>query len=76
MIIYKDIIGKLKESGYTTYTLMKQGLIGQSTLTNIRNGKPISTATLDVICDLLGCQPGDVLEHVPNSKPKEEVVPE
>lgn len=64
MIVYKNILERLKDAGYTTYILMKKGLIGQSTLTNIRKGKPISTATLDVICELLDCQPGDILEYV------------
>lgn len=68
MIIYKGILEKLKEAGYSTYALMKQGLIGQATLTNIRKGKPINTATLDVICELLNCQPGDILEYVPKTK--------
>lgn len=64
MIVYRNIIERLKEAGYSTYTLMKKGLIGQATLTNIRKGKPISTTTLDVICELLDCQPGDILEYV------------
>lgn len=72
MIIYKDIIEKLRDAGYSTYTLMKQGLIGQATLTNIRNGKSINMKTLDVICELLNCQPGEVLEYVPNQKTEEE----
>lgn len=66
MIIYKDILEKLKRAGYTTYVLKRDGLLGQATLTSIRNGKPISTATLDTICTLLDCQPGDVLAYVPN----------
>ena len=64
MIVYRNIIERLKEAGYSTYALMKKGLIGQATLTNIRKGKPISTTTLDVICELLDCQPGDILEYV------------
>lgn len=72
LIVYKNILEKLKEAGYSTYTLSKQGLMGQATLTNIRKGKPINTATLDVICELLNCQPGDVLEFVPNQKTEEE----
>ena len=72
MIVYKDILGRLKNAGYSSYALMKKGLIGQATLTSIRNGKPINTATLDVICELLDCQPGDVLEFIPNSKTEEE----
>ena len=71
MIIYKDILEKLKQAGYTTYILKKEGLIGQATLTSLRNGKPINTATLDTICELLNCQPGEVVEFKPN-KPQEE----
>lgn len=72
MLIYKNILEKLKANGYSSYTLMKHGLLSQSTLTCIRQGKPISTASLDVICQLLDCQPGEVLEYVPNIKAEEE----
>jgi len=72
MLVYKSILEKLKAAGYSTYTLMKRGLLSQSTLTCIRQGKPISTASLDTICELLNCQPGEVLEYVPNQKTEEE----
>ena len=72
MIVYKNILEKLKAAGYSSYTLMKRGLIAQKTLTHIRAGKPINTKTLDTICELLDCQPGEVLEYVPNQKIEEE----
>lgn len=72
VIVYKGILEKLKSAGYSTYALAKKGLIGQATLTNIRNGKAINTATLDTICELLNCQPGEVLEYIPNQKTEEE----
>jgi putative transcriptional regulator len=31
--------------------------------------KAIRLSTLDAICKYLGCQPGDILEFVPNSNP-------
>lgn len=64
MIVYKNILEQLKSAGYSSYVLMKRGLIGQATLTSIRNGKPINTVTIDSICELLNCQPGDILEYV------------
>lgn len=72
MIVYKNILEQLKSAGYSSYVLMKRGLIGQATLTSIRNGKPINTVTIDSICELLNCQPGDILEYVPNKKTESE----
>ena len=69
MIIYKNILGRLKDAGYSTYRLMKDGLISQTTLYNIRHGKPISSTTIDVICSLAKCQPGDILEYVETEEP-------
>ena len=62
--VYTNIIQKLKEAGYTTYRLQREKLIGQSTMTKIRNGEPISTKTIDTICRLAGCQPGDIIKYV------------
>lgn len=63
MIIYKDLLGKLKVSGYTTTQIRRDKLISESALTRIRNNQSISIDTLDVICRLTGLQPGDLLEY-------------
>lgn len=64
MIVYKNIIDKLKAAGHTTYALQKSGEISQSALTNIRQGKSISITTLNTICRLTKLQPGDLIEYV------------
>lgn len=64
MIVYKDIISKLKSAGYTSYVIRQEALIPQKTLTSLRNNDPITTKTLDTLCRLLECQPGDLLEYV------------
>lgn len=64
MIVYKDVLLKLKEAGYNTGTIMKQRLLSQVTLTAIRHNMPISTKSIDTICRLAKCQPGDILEYV------------
>lgn len=63
MIVYKDIIEKLKVAGYSTYRIRKEKLLQEASLTAIRNGKPIHLTTVDTICRLLQCQPGDILEY-------------
>ena len=64
MIVYKEILERLAKAGWSTYRLRKEGVLGEKTLTHIRNGEPINTTTLDTICKLCDCQPGDVLEYV------------
>ena len=69
MIVYQEILARLAENGYTAYKLQKENLIAGSCLDRIRNGRPITTSTLDVICRLCSCQPGDLLTWQPDEKP-------
>ena len=65
MLRYKiDILEALKEKGYTSYKIRKDKLIGEAQLTKIRSGEIASKETLNTICRLLSCQPGDILEYV------------
>lgn len=68
MIIYKSVLQQLKSAGYNTTKLRRDKLIPESTIQRIREGKPITTETIDVICALLNCQPGDILAYVPNEE--------
>lgn len=64
-IRYKvDVIAALKEAGYNTTRIRKEKIMGEAMLQKIRSGQMVSWATLETICDLLGCQPGDILEYI------------
>ena len=64
-IKYKvDVIAALKEAGYNTTRIRKEKIMGEAMLQKIRSGQMVSWATLETICDLLGCQPGDLLEYI------------
>lgn len=63
MIVFDNVLGRLKECGYSTYRLSKENIIKAGTLQRIRKGKPITTETVDTICRLCGCQPGDILKY-------------
>ena len=59
-----DILAQLKDAGYSTYRLRKEMLLGESVLQQSREGVPVSWANLGRLCQLLHCQPGDLLEYV------------
>lgn len=68
-IKYKiDVLQRLKDAGYNTNRIRKEKLIGQATLQQLRNGELVSWATINKICELLDCQPGDIMEYVPDEK--------
>lgn len=65
MLKYKiDILEELKTKGYTTYKLRKDKVIGEAQIQKIRTGEIASKETLNTICKLLHCQPGDILEYI------------
>ena len=64
-IRYKiDIMAALKEKGYPSTRIRDEKLIGQSYLQQIRHGELVSWQTIDTICKLLECQPGDIIEYI------------
>ncbi|MCR1906069.1 helix-turn-helix domain-containing protein [Intestinimonas butyriciproducens] len=64
-IKYKvDVIAALKEEGYNTTRIRKDKIMGEAMLQKIRSGQMVSWATLETICELLNCQPGDLLEYI------------
>lgn len=65
MFVYKiNVAMALKEKGYTPKRIRDEKILSQSTMTKLYSGDTsITLSNLDTICDLLDCQPGDLLEH-------------
>lgn len=59
-----DVLEALKEKGYTTYTLRKDNLLSQSTIQKLREKKGLAWENIERLCELLDCQPGDIIEFV------------
>jgi len=53
------------QKGINSYTVKKDNLIGQATFKKIKDGGDIDTRTISKLCALLDCQPGDIMEYVP-----------
>ena len=64
MLRYKiDVIKALKNAGYNSTVILNDRIIGQSAMQKLRHGEMVGIRTLDQLCDLLHCQPGDLIEH-------------
>lgn len=60
-----DVLEALKDAGYSSTRLRKEKLMGESYMTQLRRGEMVSWKTIETICRLLNCQPGDLVEYVP-----------
>ncbi len=62
-IKYDKLIAMMQEKGITSYTIKRDKIIGQATYKKILEGGDIDTRTIAKLCNLLNCQPGDILEY-------------
>ena len=58
-----DVLAALKEKGYNTYRVRKDKLLSESTVQKLRNSLPVSWENIETLCQLLHCQPGDLMEY-------------
>ncbi|MDY3987775.1 MAG: helix-turn-helix transcriptional regulator [Massilioclostridium sp.] len=66
-IHYKiNILSALKEKGCTTYKIRKEKILSESTVQKLRNNELVSLENISIICKILECQPGDIMEYVPD----------
>lgn len=71
MIKYKiDVFEELKKHGYNQTRIQRENLLPRQTSQNIRAGKSITLETLNKICIMCKCQPGDVVEVIPTDDEK------
>lgn len=71
MIRFKiDVLQELKNKGYNTGVIRSRKLLGENALQTIRCGGVPGIKSIDAICNLLQCQPGKILEFVPDQTKK------
>lgn len=65
MIKYDKLLKLLADNGYTSYRIKKEKIIGQGTLTAIKNGTGgLDSKSINKLCALFNCQPCDLMEYV------------
>ena len=65
MLKYKiDVIESLKEAGYNSTRILKEGIISQSAMQKFRTGEMVGIKTIEQLCELFDMQPGNILKYV------------
>jgi DNA-binding Xre family transcriptional regulator len=84
MVIFADIVRSEGKMGISYKPLFKllidrgikksdlKDLVGISlpTLAKLSKGEPISGTTIEKLCKYFNCQPGDIMEYVPDTPAK------
>lgn len=67
MLKYKiNVLQELKKAGFSTYRIRGEKILAEGTMQRLRSGSTaISVDSLGILCNLLQCQPGDILEWIP-----------
>ena len=68
MIKYDKLFRALEAAGINTTQIRRDKIMSQNAYYGIRRGEPVNLtlSTIDKLCGLLQCQPGDLVEWVPD----------
>ena len=67
-ISFKPLWILLINKGMKKTDLLAAANLSPPTLAKLSKNKPIDTRTLEKICAALHCQPGDVIEYIPEGE--------
>lgn len=70
MISYDKLKHMLIDKKISMQDLQIRAGLSGGTMTAIRNNLPITLRTVDYICGVLDCQPGDILDYRPEPWPE------
>lgn len=68
MIVYDKLWQTLKDKNISQYKLINTYHISAGQLSRLRANSPVSTHTLDLLCEILECNIEDIATHLPNPK--------
>ncbi|SET70764.1 DNA-binding transcriptional regulator, XRE family [Lacrimispora sphenoides] len=69
MLKYDKALKLLEDAGYNTYKMKKTKLLSQSTYQKLKDGTTnLDGKSIDRLCKEFNCQPGDLMEWVPDEK--------
>lgn len=72
MLVYDKLFYRLEAAGWTAGKVRDSGLIGQATYYGLKKGtRGLDSRTINKLCSVLNCQPGDLMEYIPDEAQKE-----
>ncbi len=69
MINYKPLYKTMKEKNISTYKLINEYGISRSLLDRLKHNKPITTVTINDLCEILDCRVEEILQYEKSELP-------
>lgn len=75
-ITYNKLYKLMEQKNITMYKLRKDKIVGTVTYQRLSGNKPgnIDTRTIENLCRYLDCQPGDIMEYVPDGEENDQEI--
>jgi DNA-binding Xre family transcriptional regulator len=67
MLSFKPFWEMLEKCSESQYTLIHNYGFSSSTIHRLKHNKPVSSDTLNKLCFVLNCQPGELMCYIPDS---------
>ncbi len=71
-ITFEKLLLLLKNNGYNKTYLRENGvhpaIISKLSKGNFTKENRVDTVTIEKLCEILDCQPGDIMEYIPNNQ--------
>lgn len=65
MISYEPFWKTIADRQISTYALINRHRILPDTIQRLRSGRPITTTTLNTLCQVINCEISDIMEFIP-----------
>lgn len=66
-VSYAKLFGLMNQQGIKKVDLRKTYKINPKTVDSLVNNRSVTVDTIMQLCEILGCQPGDLMEYVPET---------
>ena len=76
MIAFYKLWDKMNRMGIRKKDLKDKKIVSGATINKMKNNEIVTTESIDKLCDFFQCQPGDILEFIPNTHTEENSIRE
>lgn len=69
-VSYRKLFAMMEEKGYKKFDLRKKG-INPKVVNSLKNNNNVNVSTIMDLCAIFNCQPGDIMEYIPDNNTKD-----
>ena len=73
MMVFDPLWKTMKEKNVTIYALVVKHGIGRGTMNKLKHNKNVTLVTIEHLCRILQCQPGDIVAYVEEAEKGAEI---